>query len=196
MNNKIENKMVLFENTGNNPSNLNPNDILIAEFNYAMQTATQSNEDRVKIFQFIVANIITIAATIFVTSLTYNSSSKLFGLVFIFFVVLGMFSLVHLSRLRLAWVDSVKVMNRIKEYYIKNNPELEEAFLWKMSTIPSAKKRSSLAYQLALTVMFFNSVSLAIGTSLMLSLLPVPAIIIGIFGFIAQLVLGEVALKN
>lgn len=188
MNNRVENKIVLFESKGSNSDSLNSNDILIAEFNYAMQTASQSNEDRVKIFQFVVANILTIAATLFFSEFAQSDFKKLMAFVFLFFMVFGVISLLQLSRLRLAWIDSVKAMNKIKDYYITQNESLSEAFLWRTSTIPKAKKDLSLAYLLALSLMIINALSTGIALQLIFSNYLVS--ILGSFiAFVVQLVI-------
>jgi len=165
---------------------LSSESILIAEFNYAMQTASQSNEDRVKIFQFVVANTLTVAATVVFSSVTQGTQNFLIGFVFMFFVVLGLLSLFQLSRLRLAWIESVKAMNRIKDYYIENNKDLESAFVWRTSTIPKADKELSLAYLLALTLIFVNAVSVSLAFQLFFGSTLV-ALTFGVVSFVLQL---------
>lgn len=194
MNNRIENKMVLFENSGAVGGSLDSNSILIAEFNYAAQTASQSNEDRVKIFQFVVANTLTIAATVVFSSLADGVQKPLLGLVFLVFVIFGVISLFQLSRLRLAWIDSVKSMNKIKDFYVSNNESLSDAFLWRTSTIPRADKGLSLAYLLALSLIFVNTVSIAISAQLFFASVGV-SIAIGVIFFLVQSLVWNKILK-
>jgi len=168
--------------------------ILIAEFNYAMQTANQSNEDRVKIFQFLVANTLTIAATVLFSSFTQSIGGLSLGIVFMIFFAMGLLSLFQLSRLRLAWGDSVKAMNKIKDFYVNHNKKLDEAFLWKTSTMPKTTKKMSLAYQLALTIMFLNSITFGVGIFLLNSSVGIAVLLVFIMFFL-QLVLWERLLK-
>jgi len=147
-------------------SELNVNDILIAEFNYAAQTASQANEDRVKVFSFIIANLGTFVAAIILPSLNSSINISVFGLIFILLTFIGTLSIFQLSRLRAAWIDSVRSMNRIKDYYIKDLKilKLEDAFRWKTATIPSQNKINSLAFLLTITIIFLNSCSVSAST--------------------------------
>ena len=160
--NKMENKFVLFE--GGESKGLDPNAILLAEFNYAAQTAFQANEDRVRVFGFIVANIATIIAAFIAPVISSQINPQIFGLIFLILAFVGLFFLFQLSRLRTAWIQSIKAMNQIKDFYIKNvkNLELQEAFKWKSNTIPSGNKVGSLAFLLSITISLLTSLSLAL----------------------------------
>jgi hypothetical protein len=143
------------------PKILNPNDILVAEFNYAKESATQANEDRIKVFNLFIANVGTLLAAVTVPQLTNFVSFYFFAFIFLFLFIVGIITLLQLVKIRLAWIESAKAMNQIKEYYVKNldSENLEKAFRWRVSNIPKAGKIFTIAYLLALTNMIVNSIS-------------------------------------
>ncbi len=144
--------------------NLDPNEILIAEFNYAAQTAFQANEDRVRVFGYIIASLGTILAAIIVPNINSNIDTRIFGVIFLGLTIVGIFFLFQLSRLRIAWIESVRTMNQIKDYYIANHKEIDlyKAFKWRTSTIPASNKIWSLAFLLAASIISINTLSIGI----------------------------------
>jgi hypothetical protein len=141
---------------------LDPNQILIAEFNYAAQTAFQATEDRVRVFNYVLASIGTLLGTFFLPSLTSVFNPLVFSMLFLVLCIFGLMSLFKLAKLRTSWVSSVKAMLQVKEFYINNtDKKLEEAFRWKAATLPRADKVWSVAFLMALTTMFLNSLTAA-----------------------------------
>ncbi len=91
-----------------------------------------------------------------------NVSTELDTLLFFFVGLTGAFTLIKLIRLRQAWHDSARAMNRIKEYYLKHFPELDEAFLWKPHSIPPPGKPWTITFFLSLLITIVDSVAIAI----------------------------------
>lgn len=141
--------------------NLDPNDILIAEFNYAAQSAFQANEDRLKVFNLFIANVGTLIAAIIIPQQNSQISYYYFSLIFIFLSVIGVLVLLQLAKLRIAWVGSVQTMNHVKDYYINNFPGLEKAFRWRQSNIPKASKGFTIAFLLAIMTILVNSLGIS-----------------------------------
>jgi len=138
-------------------------EILKAEFEYIVATATQANEDRSKVASFYFVSVGSLIAAIFSTQLfdpdqngeTLQTIYLAFFVLFSFLTILGYLTIAQLARLRTAWMDSVKAMNKIKEYYIQNTGEfLQPAFLWTNDYAPRGYQPGSvanyLAYQVAL----------------------------------------------
>ena len=142
---------------------LSADTILEAEFEYIAGTATQANEDRSKVATFYFVSVGSLIAAIFSAQLfdtdqngevlqnTYRAFCVLFG----FLTILGYLTIAQLARLRTAWMDSVKAMNKIKKYYIDHiENDLKPAFLWTDEYAPKGYKPGSvanlLAYQVAL----------------------------------------------
>ncbi len=142
---------------------LSPDTILEAEFGYIAATATQAYEDRAKVATFYFVSVGSLIAAIFSAQLfesdlageTLQNIYLSFCVLFAFLTVLGYLTIAQLARLRTAWMDSVKAMNRIKTYYIENiGTDLASAFLWTDENAPRGYKTGSvanfLAYQVAL----------------------------------------------
>ena len=148
-----------------------PHEILIAEFNYARETAAQAMEDRHKRVNFFLI-IVGILANAIGVLLTYDSTkSQLLSeeyriisvsilLLMIFFI--GILYLLKLIRLRSAWFESALCMNQIKDYYNANFPNSNlkrKAFRWTKETLvrQQINKLSTLFGLSALLVIFINS---------------------------------------
>jgi len=137
--------------------------ILEAEFGYIAATATQAYEDRARVATFYFVSVGSLIAAIISAQLfqtdrgreTLHNIYLAFCVLFAFLTILGYLTIAQLARLRTAWMDSVKAMNRIKTYYIDNiGPDLGSAFLWTDDVAPKGFKPGSvanyLAYQVAL----------------------------------------------
>lgn len=176
---------------------LDSNAILMAEYEYAAQSAFQANEDRVKVFNFIFANILTLGASFIAPFLNLSFDTKLFGYIFLALAVIGVLSVIQLIKLRRSWRESVKAMNRVKEYYIQANPDLESAFKWRIQSIPSGSKIFSLSFIMAFMLMVMNT--LAIIAAFML-LAPVSRMlyhaIIAAVSMIVQLIIWFVTARD
>ncbi|RME90532.1 MAG: hypothetical protein D6770_02285 [Anaerolineae bacterium] len=134
-------------------------EILSREFEYAAQTAFQANEDRVRVFNYYIATAGTLLATLAVADFANRSHRIAVAIAFTLLSVWGFLSLLELIKLRVAWRDSVRAMCQIKEYYLRANPDLEEAFRWRTATIPAAGKKWSIAFLKGLTLSLFNATS-------------------------------------
>lgn len=132
-------------------------ELLAAEFNYIALTATQANEDRARVSSFYLLAVGSLVAALFSTQ--FFDPDKLtpavrlmFSGLFTLLTVLGASTVLQLAQLRSAWHESMRAMNQIKDFAMKQNPELAAAFRWKTSTIPRKYKRSSVSYYQALEV--------------------------------------------
>lgn len=147
---------------------LDPNGILIAEFNYIAQTAFQAHEDRARVWQYYLATVGTFVVALFsmmeVPPAWVNPVRMAFGVTFAMLAIVGYLTLRQLIRLRGAWMESARAMNQIKDFYA-DRLDLASAFLWRTTTLPEAGKKDSVAFLLALTVMMMDAfaVVLALG---------------------------------
>ena len=132
-------------------------ELLAAEFSYIAQTATQAFEDRSRVSSFYMIAVGSLIATLFGTQffdageLTQNIKLMFSG-VFLLLTLLGLSTVLQLARLRSAWYESMMAMNQIKDFAMKQNPELAEAFRWKTSTLPAKYKSGSVSSNQALEV--------------------------------------------
>lgn len=136
---------------------LDPKDLLIAEFNYIADNVFQANEDRARVSSYYFVTAAAVVAAIVGVKLDSASVGVYWGLALMFAVLsaIGLFTLLQLARLRIAWNDSVKAMNRVMKYYIEHASanDLPDAFEWyQPNTIPSPDRVRSKAFLLALSV--------------------------------------------
>ncbi len=148
-------------------SNLSPDEILIAEFEYIATSAFQANEDRSKATSFFVVSVGSLVATIFGAQIgggTARFSPSLFLILSALFLLLSIFGFLttlQLARLRLAWYEAAQAMNQIKRFYLAHLPELEEAFRWKDETIPPPWKTDSISFYMAFEVALVTGMTFA-----------------------------------
>jgi hypothetical protein len=132
-------------------------ELLAAEFEYIAQTATQANEDRARVSSFYLIAVGSLVAALFSTQLfdtdKFTETVKLmFSGLFILLTLLGISTIMQLARLRSAWYESMQALNQIKEFAMKQNPELASAFRWTSKTLPPKHKKNSVSYYQALEV--------------------------------------------
>lgn len=145
---------------------LHAEEILRLEFEYARETAAQAQNDRtviVNLYLILVGGVGSILLA--VVSLADPARFEIPGaaLSFLFGVlgVLGALTLIKLIRLRMAWYDSVRAMNAIKEYYLERFPTLESAIIWRSKSIPALGKAWTITFVLSLMVILLDSTAFA-----------------------------------
>lgn len=141
---------------------LDPNNILMAEFEYASQTAHQANEDRGKVFELFLANIVTLVSAAALPSFFNVDNKAIFIFVFIGLFMFGIITLFQLTKTRIAWRSSIIAMNQIKDFYIKHNEGLEKAFKWRASSIPSGNSKWSIIFAQSISIMVLNSLNVVL----------------------------------
>jgi hypothetical protein len=186
---------------------LSSGDILIAEFNYIAQTATQANEDRARITSLYFVTVGTLIAAIFGASVSTTEPSIQFSVRIAFLIIFlglslhSLLTILQLVRLRLAWIDSAQAMNSVKDYYVSHlkNPNIEVAFRWKSATIPPKFKANSVSAILAIQVASLGG--LAFGSSVFFLGLALqnmwwaPSFVLGGLFILMQLTLYKFLLK-
>lgn len=148
---------------------LKADSILAAEFEYVSQTAFQANEDRAKVSTFYVLTVGSFLAAMFGLQTDLLQRQFIYLAFAILFSILSLYAgltLLHLVRLRQAWYESAQAMNQLKEYYIQNldEPALDGAFRWRLSTLPVKFKPWSVSFLMALQVTILGGA--AVGATL------------------------------
>jgi len=143
-------------------------ELLAAEFNYIAQTATQANEDRARVSSFYLIAVGSLLAALFGTQFFNTETpvptiSIMFSGLFILLTLLGISTVMQLARLRAAWHESMLAMNQIKDFAIKQHPELGQAFRWKTSTLPDKYKMNSVSYFQAVEVALIGGLMFGAG---------------------------------
>lgn len=139
------------------PQPINTDEFLTEEYEYIVQTAAQANEDRARISSFYLIAVGSLIAAIFGTQFFdpdfFTQGIKFtFSGVFLLLTLMGTSTIVQLARLRAAWYESMLAMNQIKDFAMKQNPELKNAFRWKSETLPAKYKTDSVSYYQAVEV--------------------------------------------
>ncbi|HEX8994536.1 MAG TPA: hypothetical protein VF812_00750 [Ktedonobacterales bacterium] len=125
--------------------------ILLKEFDYAGLTAYQVYENRERIFNFyftLMGALLSGLGALYQLSRTTNTDWRplAMGLVIAGGLLSAIF-FVRLIHLRRSLRDSIITTYVIKEFYIQqfmeNIPNIEQAFRWRLATIPSGERPSS-----------------------------------------------------
>lgn len=132
-------------------------ELLASEYEYITQTASQANEDRARVASFYLIAVGSLVAALFGTQLfdteKYTQTVKImFSGLFVLLTLLGTSTIMQLARLRGAWYEAMLAMNQIKEFAMKQNPELTDAFRWTKDNLPPKYKKGSVSYFQAVEV--------------------------------------------
>src|SRR5258708_15089091 len=148
---------------------LNIENMLLEEFNYASVTAYQAMEDRARMFNFYLLLVGVIASglgAIYQIGGSANTYARPLAIALLLIAgMVGVAFFVKLIRLRQAWRESVISMNVIKEFYIQQfqqqMPRIENAFRWRLNTIPAGERLGSTTFIVCSTVALLESVCFA-----------------------------------
>jgi hypothetical protein len=143
---------------------LDPDELLTAEFAYIAQSAFQANEDRARVTNFYLVTLASFVAALFGSQVSSGMVPEIywaFAALFVVLVAESVLTLLQLVRLREAWFESVRAMNEIKAYYQARLPglRLETALRWRSDTEPKRYKPWSVGFLLALQVALLGGVS-------------------------------------
>jgi len=132
-------------------------ELLASEYEYITHTANQANEDRARVSSFYMIAVGSLVAALFGTQLfeteKYTQTVKImFSGLFVLLTLLGTSTIMQLARLRSAWYEAMLAMNQIKDFAMKQSPELVHAFRWQTGTLPPKYKRGSVSYYRAVEV--------------------------------------------
>lgn len=148
---------------------LNLENILLAEFNYASTTAYQAMEDRARTFNLYLLIFGVLASglgALYQLGNKLGPNTDLYAIALLIASgIMGVTFFVTLVRFRQAARNSTIAMNVIKEYYIKHFastvPDIEDAFYWRMRSIPAGEKLRNAAFMIASTVAMLGSLCFA-----------------------------------
>jgi len=159
------------ETQGENP--LAARDILGWEFEYARFTASEAMQDRHTMVNFYLL-VTGVLVSGVVGVLTQNTGlPKAAGTLLLWLLCgIGWLYFLKIIRLRQAWHDSARAMNKIKDFYIQHvkdfkPDELREAFLWKAETLPPPDRPWTVFFYSAVLIAFLNSVAYVAGGALL-----------------------------
>ncbi|MFZ5910276.1 MAG: hypothetical protein ACOYYU_09700 [Chloroflexota bacterium] len=143
---------------------LDSDEILRAEFDYIAHTAFQANEDRARVTSFYFVSVGSLVAAILGAQFAEDDLrgvSLAFSLLFVVLTALGGLTIAQLARLRAAWHESAEAMNKLKDFYIRQRPEIEPAFKWRLGSVPPTDKPYSIANLMAVEVSLLGALTSA-----------------------------------
>lgn len=152
---------------------LTPDEMLQQEFKYITQTAFQANEDRSRVTSYYLVTVGSFVAAILGTGFetAQTAVSIAFFILFAVLTFMGTLTIAQLARLRAAWHESAEAMNQVKEFYIKQHPEIEPAFKWRTKIIPPTNKPYSIANLIAIEVAMLSALTTGAGVYFLLTFL-------------------------
>lgn len=148
---------------------LDKDEMLQSEFKYITQTAFQANEDRSRFSSYYFVTVGSFVAA--VLGSPTKPVALAFFILFMVLTVMGWLTIAQLGRLRASWHESAQAMNQIKNFYIKNHPEIKPAFKWLDKQIPDTNKRYSIANLIAIEVILLSSLTTGAGVYYLLTVL-------------------------
>ena len=140
------------------------NAILIAEYEYIANSASQANEDRARVASFYLVAVGSLVAALFSTQIfdtntNFATLSILFSGLFFVLTLLGGLTVIQLARLRAAWYESMRALNQIKEYAIGKDKDIAKAFRWRNQSMPPLYKINSVSYQQTIEVAILSGLT-------------------------------------
>ena len=150
-------------------SSLKIENMRIEEFKYAGVTAFQAMEDRARIssFYYILVGVLAsgLAAIYQLGGGTHNVPLFLVATLLIVGTLISICFFVTLIRLRQPYKESLISMNVIKEFYIEQYkqqmPAIEQAFQWRLHTMPKGERIGSVTFMIASLNAIIGSLCLA-----------------------------------
>jgi hypothetical protein len=169
---------------------LPPSDILGWEFDYARVTASEAMSERHTMVNFylLIAGIVTTGVVAILGKDT--GLPKAVGAVMLWLLCcIGWIYFLAIIRLRQAWHDSAKTMNRIKTFYIEHAQELactelQSAFRWQPNTLPEPEKLWTVYFYSAMLISFLNSAAFVAGGAVLALSGPAVALLLTLLALI------------
>ncbi len=158
--------------------------LLLQEYSYASSTAYQALEDRARMFNLYLVLIGALATGVgVITQLGHSIGSYAPEIIVSLLAIMGVVGIaffIKLIRLRQAWRESAITMNIIKEHYIQmfieEKPDAAHLFRWRLRTMPTGEKRTSISFVVCMTVALLGSLCFASAALLALADWVAPAL--------------------
>lgn len=152
---------------------LDASTILCKEFDYAQTTASEALEDRHRMIDFYLVFTGIVVTGVLAVLNRDGGFPDIVGTVLLWFLCgIGWLYFLKLIRLRQAWHDSARAMNRIKDFYVQHAKEFEpddlkQAFRWQSETLPAPEKPWTLHFFSAMLIGLIDTVAFVLGGALL-----------------------------
>jgi len=152
---------------------LDASTILCKEFDYARTTASEALEDRHRMIDFYLVFTGIVVTGVLAVLNRDGGYPDIVGTVLLWFLCgIGWLYFLKLIRLRQAWHDSARAMNRIKDFYVEHAKEFEpdvlkRAFRWRSETLPAPEKPWTLHFFSAMLIGLIDTLAYVLGAALL-----------------------------
>lgn len=154
-------------------------EILLNEFDYVKETASQAMNDRLTMLNyfllsagFVVAGIGVMLSKEGGAELPYRNEVLI--VLSLIFTTVGWVYFMQIVRLRQAWCESARAMNHIKEFFVRHceypAAVAKTAFRWRFDSIPAAEKKMTVFHLSALLISILSSVGIGLAGVILLGL--------------------------
>lgn len=180
--------------------------MLLEEFNYAGNTAYQCMEDRARLFNLylLVVGILgsALGAVYQLGGGLSTGTEVIFAIMLLAAGISGIAFFMQIISLRQAYREALIALNVVKEYYIKQArdsfPDIEDAFRWRLRTVPAGERFGSVTFLICSTIAFLGSLCLAGAAYVMDELLQKAGMVFlardGLQSVVVAIIVGLVAL--
>jgi hypothetical protein len=154
-------------------------EILLKEFEYVQETATQAMSDRLTLVNYFLlsAGVVMAGFGLMVSAEGGANFAYRYEVVIalsLLFNAVGWVYFMQIVRLRQAWCDSARAMNHLKVLFVRHckfPPETAKAsFRWKIESIPRAEKKMTVFYLSALLISLINATAIGLASIITLGM--------------------------
>lgn len=153
-------------------------DILLNEFDYVKETASQAMNDRLTLVNYFLlsAGVVLAGFGLMVSAeggAHFAYRYEVLIILSLIFNAVGWVYFMQVVRLRQAWCESALAMNHIKSIFTQNSEFLAEtakdAFLWRINTIPPPAKKMTVFYLSAVLISLLSAAAITLAGTISLS---------------------------
>ncbi|MDZ7289990.1 MAG: hypothetical protein ONB44_06080 [candidate division KSB1 bacterium] len=154
-------------------------EILIEEFDYVKETASQAMNDRHTMVNYFLlsAGVVLAGSGVMVSAeggITFPYRYEILIALNLLFNAVGWVYFMQVVRLRQAWCESARAMNHIKSVFTKNCeffPQLaRKAFRWNIKTIPPAERKMTVFYFSALLIGILSAAAITLSSIILVNI--------------------------
>jgi hypothetical protein len=158
---------------------LNFSELLLVEFDYVQETATQAMSDRLTLVNYFLlsAGVVLASAGLMVSAeggAQFAYRYEVLIVLSLTFNAVGWIYFMQIVRLRQAWCESALAMSHIKTLFVQNSEFLpntaKDAFLWNSASIPAPGKKMTVFYLSALLIALISAAALGLAATLLLTM--------------------------
>jgi len=158
---------------------LNFSELLLVEFDYVQETATQAMSDRLTLVNYFLlsAGVVLASVGLMVSAeggAQFAYRYEVLIVLSLTFNAVGWIYFMQVVRLRQAWCESALAMSHIKTLFVQNSEFISStakgAFLWSSDSIPPPGKKMTVFYLSALLIALISAAALGLAATLLLTM--------------------------